>query len=219
VILLKYEENNERKENIAKIAVATAGIIAGGKLLKNSGSMKSISKAFGDVSHTMKKVANDVELAGRKGLTADGISDIFKKRILDDDSTWKMMRRNEVLDVDLKSRGAIKELMSLDELPRKLGDINNKRLDAEIREDVMNNLAYRFKDIKDRDKNFMKDLYTLTDKSLNRQETFFEVGKPGEYHAQLKEFIKAAKRTAVEGHEDETADVVGQALNKSDDIK
>ena len=216
---MRYEENNERKNNIAKMAVATAGIIAGGKLLKNSGSMKNISKAFGDVSHTMKKVAKDIDLAGREGLTADGISDIFKKRILDDDSTWKIRRRNEVSHIDLKSRGAIKDLMSLDNLPTKLHEIRTQRFDSEIREDIMNNLSNRFKEIKDRDKNFMKDLYNLTDESLRRQDSFFELGKPGEYHAQLKEFIKAAKGTSVEGHEEEIASVVTDALNNSQEIQ
>ena len=169
---MKYEENQERKDNVAKIAIATAGVIAGGKLLKNSGSMKSISKAFGDVSHTMKKVINDMESVGRKGLTADGISDIFKKRISNDDSTWKMARKSQVSHIDLKSKGAIKDLMSLDNLPERLQEIRIGRYESEIREDIMNNLSKKFKEIKDRDKNFMKDLYTLTDKSLNRQETF-----------------------------------------------
>lgn len=216
---MKYEENQERKDNVAKIAIATAGVIAGGKLLKNSGSMKSISKAFGDVSHTMKKVINDMESVGRKGLTADGISDIFKKRISNDDSTWKMARKSQVSHIDLKSKGAIKDLMSLDNLPERLQEIRIGRYESEIREDIMNNLSKKFKEIKDRDKNFMKDLYTLTDKSLNRQETFFELGKPGEYHAQYKEFIKAAKGTSVEGFEQEVADVVTQALNNSQEIR
>lgn len=216
---MKYEENEERKSNVAKIAFATAGVIAGGKLLKNSGSMKSISKAFGDASHTMKKVMNDIDTVGRKGLTADGISDILKKRILDDDSTWKVARKTESTYVDLKSRGAIKDLMDLDKLPERLSEIKRGRFDSEIREDIMNELNARFKDIKNRDKDFMKDLYVLTDKSLNKQDTFFELGKPGEYHAQYKEFIKAAKGTNAEGYEQEIADVVTQALNNSEAIR
>ena len=124
---MKYEENNERKNNLAKIAVATAGIVAGGKLLKDTGSMKTIAKAFGDASHTMKKVISDVDSVGRKGLTADGISDILKKRILDDDSTWKVARRNEVSHIDLKSKGSIKELNQLDKLPEMLQEIRTGR--------------------------------------------------------------------------------------------
>ena len=216
---MKYEENEERKSSIVKIAAATTAIVAGGKLLKDSGSMKTIAKAFGDASHTMKKIASDIDSVGRKGLTADGISDIFKKRILDDDSTWKVTRRNEVSHIDLKTRGAVKDLMSLDNLPKQLYEIREKRFDSEIREDIMNNLSKRFKDIKNRDKDFMKDLYNLTDKSLKRQDTFFELGKPGEYHAQYKEFIKAAKGTSVEGHEEEIANVVTEALNNSENIK
>lgn len=217
---MKYEQNRERKNALNKIALTTAGVIAGGALLKKTGIPSHAAKAFGDVSKTMSKVTKDINLAGRKGLTADGISDIFRKRISNDDSTWKLARKNNITEINLKDRGIFKDLKDLDNVPIKMDEIRNKRLDSEIREDIMNTLDQRFNKNKERNKDFMEDLYNLTDRALKRQDAFFEQGtEAGSLNSMLDEFKKFTKGNSIEGKEEEIADVIKDALQRSQEIR
>ena len=217
---MRYEQDDERKQRLNKIAAATVGIIAGGALLKREGGMKYISKAFGDISSTMKKVTKDVELTGRKGLTADKISELFKKHISNEDSTWKLARKNNIQTIDIKNTGLFKDLNQLEHIAKDFGQIRTQRIDNAVREEAMEALTERFKDIKERDRDFMKDLYNLTDRSLKRKDIFFEqTNDPGVYKAMIDEFKEAVKGTRLEGKEEEITDILTKTLNNVEQIE
>lgn len=217
---MRYEQSDERKSRINKLATATVGIIAGGALLKREGGMKYISKAFGDISSTMKKVSKDVELTGRKGMTADKISDLFKKHISNEDSTWKLARKNDIQKIDIRKSGLFKDLNQLDNIAKEFNNVKTQRIDNAVREEAMEALTERFKDIKERDRDFMKDLYNLTDRSLKRKDLFFEQSsEPGKYKAMMDEFKDAVKGTKLEGKEDDIADILTQTLDNVEEIE
>lgn len=212
-------QDNNRTNRLEKALFTAAGVTVGATLLHKGGGTKYISKALGDMSETMSKVSKDFKVAGRKNLTAEKLTDIFKKRIANDDSTWKIARR-EAPKLDIKNHGLFKELRGIDNLQETFNDIKNKNYDSQLRENIMNVFDKRFKDLKERDREFMKSLYNLTDESLKRQDMFFEKGnEPGTYKAMIKEFQKAVKGTKLEGHENEIADVLKDALENSGEIR
>lgn len=217
---MRYEENNERKERINKILLTTAGVVAGGAILKKHGDMKYLTKAFDDVSKTFKSVKKDIQIAGRKGLTAEGIEKIFKENISNEDSVWKIARKSEAVAIDINDKGLIRDLMKVKNLDKEFSNIDNARFDTAIREDVMENLSKKFEHIKDRDEDFMKQLYVLTDESLRRQDTFFEKDlMPNKFNANLDEFAEFTKGTKLEKHTEEIASVLEDALSRSEDIR
>ena len=213
---MKYDPNEERRQQLNKLAATTAGVIAGGVLLHKSGGTKLISKALGDVSHTMNKVKKDIDLVGRKGLTAEKIDSLYKKHISNADSTWKI-KRASAPEINTKS-AFFKDIFDLKERDM-FREIRTMREDAAVKKFAFDNLDDRFKNIKNRDDRFMKELYMMTDDALSRQSTYFEKGQPGEYIPLIDEFKNKLKGTKLEGHEDDNADVLKDALEKSDEIK
>lgn len=217
---MRYEENDERKSRINKILLTTAGVVAGGVLLKKKGNMEYLTKAFGDISHTMSKVARDINITERKDLTAEKIEDIFRRNISAEDSVWKVARRNTTTSINLNENGLVKDLLKMKNLEKEILNINNQKLDAEVREDIMNSFSKKFKDIKDRDKDFMKQLYVLTDESLRRQDSFFEKSlEPGKFIANREMINDFTKGTALEKHTDEIANVLEDALSNVEEIE
>ena len=96
---MRYERNDERKSRISTMLGVTAGIAAGAFMLKDSGNMKMLAKAFDDIGTTTSKIAKDVSLKTRKELDYDGISSIMKKHILNEDSTWKTARASNNITI------------------------------------------------------------------------------------------------------------------------
>lgn len=215
---MKYEKRKEESNKLENGLLAAAGVIVGGTLLHKAGGTKHISKAIGDISHTMKKVSNDISLVGRKGMTAEKTTELFKKHISNTDSTWKI-RRNEA-PVVKTSAGLFKDLDRLENLSQVFMNIDTKNKDMELNKYAFNKLSDKFKNIKNRDEAFMKELYTLTERSLSKQSRFFEKSEtPGEYNAIIKEFKKVTKGGRLEGKEEEIADVLKDALQNADKIK
>lgn len=215
---MKYEKRREDSNKLENTLLAAAGVVVGGALLHKAGGTKYLSKAIGDISHTMKKVSNDINLVGRKGMTAEKTSELFRKHISNSDSTWKL-RRNETPTIKINS-GLFGDLDKLKNLDPVFRNIDNKNKDMELNRYAFNKLSDRFKYIKNRDEAFMKELYNLTERSLNKKSRFFEQGtEPGEYVPILKEFQKATKGNLLEGKEEEIADVLKDALSNAEKIQ
>lgn len=216
---MKYEKRREESNKLENTLLAAAGVIVGGTLLHKSGGTKFISKAIGDISHTMKKISNDISLVGRKGLTAEKTSELFKKHISNSDSTWKLKRNDKTYTIKT-NKGLFGDLNKLSNLNSVFNSINSANEDMELNRYAFNKLANKFKNIKDRDQAFMKDLYTLTERALNKKNKFFEQSsEPGKYIPLIKEFKKYTKGNLLEGKEEEIADVLKEALNNADKIK
>ena len=216
---MKYEKpRQEESGKMEKVLLGAAAVATGGVLFHKAGGTKYLSKALGDISHTMSKVSDDIKLVGRKGLTAEKTSELFKKHISNTDSTWKI-KRSEVPTINT-NRGLFKDLKKLDNLDVFFKNKLDKDRDYELKRVAFNKLSERFKDIKDRDENFMKELYNLTDRALTKQNTFFELSStPGEYNAVIDEFKKITKGNRLEGKEEEIANVLKDALENADEIK
>ena len=215
---MKYEKRREDSNKLENTLLAAAGVVVGGTLFHRAGGTKYLSKAIGDISHTMKKVSNDINLVGRKGMTAEKTGEIFRKHISNSDSTWKL-RRQEAPTIKTNKGlfGDLDKLKNIDNVFSRI-DIENK--DMELNRYAINELSDRFKDIKNRDETFMKELYTLTERALNKQSRFFEKSdEPGKYVPIIKEFQKATKGNMLEGKEEEIADVLKEALENADTIK
>ena len=84
---MKYEKRQQDTNKAENKLLAAAGVVIGGTLLHKAGATKALSKAIGDISHTMKKVSNDISWVGRKGMTAAKSSELFRKNISNTDST------------------------------------------------------------------------------------------------------------------------------------
>lgn len=216
---MKYEKpRQEESGKLEKVVLGTAAAIAGGTLFHKAGGTKYLSKALGDVSHTMSKISSDMKLVGRKGLTADKTSELFKKHISNTDSTWKL-KRKEIPSIN-SNRGLFKDLRKLDNISEFATDFLKKDKDAELKRVAFNQLSERFKDIKDRDKDFMKELYNLTDRALTKRNTFFEQSEQlGQYNAIIDEFKKITKGNRLEGKEEEIAEVLQDALANAREIE
>lgn len=215
---MKYEKRREDSNKLENTLLAAAGVVVGGTLFHKAGGTKYLSKAIGDISHTMKKVSNDINLVGRKGMTAEKTSELFRKHISNSDSTWKL-KRKEVQSINM-NKGLFGDLDRLKNLDPVFRGIERSNKDMELNKYAFNKLSDRFKDIKNRDENFMKELYNLTERSLNKKSRFFEQGaQPGEYVPILKEFKKMTKGNLLEGKEEEIADVLKDALNNAEQIK
>lgn len=215
---MKYEKRREESNKLENTLLAAAGVVVGGTLFHKAGGTKYLSKAIGDISHTMKKVSNDINLVGRKGMTAEKTGEIFRKHISNSDSTWRL-RRNEAPTVKM-NKGLFGDLDRLRNIDNVFSHINTVNKDMELNRYAINELSERFKDIKDRDETFMKELYTLTERALSKQSRFFEKSdEPGEYVPILKEFKKITKGNLLEGKEEEIADVLKNALENADKIK
>ena len=216
---MKYEKpRQEESGKLEKAILGTAAIVTGGVLFHKAGGTKYLSKALGDVSHTMSKVADDIKLVGRKGMTAEKTSELFKKHISNIDSTWKL-KKAEVPSIS-GNRGLFKDLKKLDNITEIINDNLRTDRDFELKRVAFNKLSDRFKDIKDRDQNFMKELYNLTDRALTKQNTFFEQSNEmGKYNAVIDEFKKITKGNRLEGKEEEIATVLKDALENAEEIK
>lgn len=215
---MKYEKDDDRQNRLEKIALTTAGIVAGGALLHKAGATKYLSKAIGDVSHTMKKVSNDIKLTGRKGLTAEKTSELFKKHISNTDSTWKI-RRSQTPTIET-NKGLFKDLFDLDNIEKIFSDNLRQDRDAHLKRTAFNNLTEQLKDVKNRDKDFMQDLATLVDRTLSRQDIFFEQSQElGKYDVVMSELKKFTKGKRTEGFEGEIANVLTDALERSEEIR
>lgn len=215
---MKYEKRQQDTNKAENKLLAAAGVVIGGTLLHKAGATKALSKAIGDISHTMKKVSNDISLVGRKGMTAEKTSELFRKHISNTDSTWKI-KRNQTPSIKI-NKGLFGDLNKLNNLDPVFRNINTINEDMEINKYAFNKLADRFKNVKNRDEAFMKELYNLTERSLNKKSKFFEQSDvPGEYVPIMKEFKKATKGNLLEGKEDEIADVLKDALKNADKIK
>ena len=215
---MKYEKKREDSNKAENTLLAAAGVVVGGALFHKAGGTKYLSKAIGDISHTMKKVSNDINLVGRKGMTAEKTSELFRKHISNSDSTWKL-RRNETPTIKA-NKGLFGDLNKLANLDSVFTRIDTANKDMELNRYAFNQLSERFKNVKNRDEAFMKELYTLTERSLSKQSRFFEQSsEPGKYVPIMKEFKKMTQGNLLEGKEEEIADVLKDALENADKIK
>ena len=53
---MKYSENDERNSRLKRFGIAASTLAIGALTLKESGKMKNISKALGDVEKTVKGI-------------------------------------------------------------------------------------------------------------------------------------------------------------------
>lgn len=212
---MKRKQDNEKNNRLEKIAATAVGVVAGGALLHKTGDLKNLSKAFGDASHVMKKVANDIKVTGLKNMDAEKTSEVFHNRIKNSDSTWRI-KRSAAPEIDLKTT-FFKDLM--DSRNRDFsGEFKLKRQDAEIKKHAFNRLDDLFKNTKERDKDLLRELHVLTNEALNKKAQYFELSGPGEYTPILSEFQDRLKGTRLEGNEGKIASVLKEALDNSDTI-
>lgn len=219
---MKYEQNNERQDNLGKIASAAFVLGLGALALREGNGRQALSKALGDIGKTAKYITKDLSQLTRKEFDADNISKIAKTRILDEEGTWKGLRKStNELDIRLTSNKSIfsstleyNQLFGgLQDVPGNSDLVKQRLFDGHIKNETM----LEFQDLyKDKNKDFMNELNKLVDETLDRQESYFERGSEDSLNALTDEFKERIDNTILKGHEDNISNVITDKINNTD---
>ena len=206
---MKYSDNEERSSRLEKIGLAVAGITAGAFALKESGNLKYISKAIGDVSSTIGKVSEDLSSKAFKELDYTTLKGIAK----DSNAAWKASRANTDIEMDY-SRGLLSSVLQYNKLKGSETYLQKEMFDAAQKTDVMNSLTRTFENTEHSSGEFFSELTKLVDESLNNKSQFFEQSNDG-ISAINAEFESRLNGSILEPHKDSIVDVMQQAINDS----
>lgn len=211
---MKYEQNDERKSRVKKILGTTATIAAGALMLKETGGLKMISKAFDDIAVTTSRISRDVSKMSRKQLDYEGISGIVKRHILDEDSTYKVAKASKEIKL-AEDQGLIASVLRYKNLKNDNTYIKDEMFDAAIRSDIFNKTS---KAMKNESKEFFNEMKVLIDEALNKSSSFFD-NSPEGYKAVNDEFSKRLEGSVLKDKQDEIVNIMEEALNNSEEIR
>ena len=212
---MKYLDNDERDNRLKKFGAAAATFALGAFALKESGNLKYISKALGDVSKTAKSISKDFTNKAFKDIDYNSISSSLKKNIFNDDSTWKTAR-NTINDIELNfDRGLLPSLIQYDKLRKDSSNLEVKMVDAMQKNQIVSTVSEQ---LQNESSDFFSELTKLVDESLNKKSIYFESEKDG-INLIAEEFDKKINDTVLEEHKDIIYSAIKQAMNTRDELE
>ena len=217
---MKYADNDERSSRLKNIGLAVAGITAGAFALKDSGNMKYLSKAIGDLGTTISKVSDDLSTKAFKDLDYEAMSGIIKKNVLNDDSTWNMARRETGIELDY-SRGLLSSALHYNKIKTDGTYLADEMFDAVQKNHVMTSLTDNIQlneNARSKSGEFFSELTKMVDESLNKKSNYLQESAKGTTLIR-SEFEDRINGSILEDHKDDIMNVMESALNDSEVLR
>lgn len=210
---MKYDENEERKKRIKEIALGGAGIAIGTYALKQTGRFEGINKFFKDFRKTASNIAEDLGSKPFRDWDYSTLNKIAKKNFFDEDSVWKSTRRDTGIELDY-SRGLLSSLLEYKKLDSDQAYVKDELFNSYQKNEIFKSLD---KSIKDKNSEYMEELYKLVSKAVDKKSIFFEYDEDFETKAIRDRFDEVMKGTLLEKDKDTITDVIEEAINISQD--
>ena len=212
---MKYSENDERNSRLKRFGIAASTLAIGALTLKESGRMKNISKALGDVEKTVKGISKDLSTKAFKEYDYNTLSKVLDKNIFDENSTWNIARRttNEI-ELNFKN-GALPSLINLETFSRDGTYLENKMVDALQKNEVITNVSNQ---LKNESGDFFSELSKLVNETFNKKSLYFDSEAEG-FKLIADEFKERISGTILEKHEDVIANALEDAMNNRDKLE
>lgn len=218
----KNDNENKTSNRLKKIAIAATGIGVAAFSLKETGSLKYLSKAVNTFGETAYGIKKDFSKLAFKDIDEAHLKDIFKRRIFDHDSifnlasTFNLARAKKVItDID-QSEGLLASLKKLSELKNKFGDniLKNKISDNIHSNLIMDEIHKKYKN---ESEEFFQQARVFTNRVLNEKHQFFEE-EDNIYKSIKEEFDNVLKGGILEKHSSEFSNIIETALNSSEEF-
>lgn len=212
---MKYSDNEERSSRLEKFGKLALGGTFAALAIKESGGLKYISKALGDIGKTASKISNDLSEKAFRDIDYATISKTVKNNILDDDSTWKMARRttNEI-ELDY-SRGLFPSILQYEKIKKNGSYLKDEMFDSIQKNEIVTSLSKR---LENESGEFFSELTKLVDESLNRKSVFFESDNEG-IKLIREEFDNRINGSILENKKDDIYSVFQEAINNAEDLR
>lgn len=209
--IMRPDPNRDRDSRLKKILGVAAGVTAGAFLMKEHGGFKMMSKAIGDIGQTAAKVSDDLSKLSFKEMDAKNLGSIARKRLLNDDSTYKTLRsQTNRVNIGPTSLGnSLKKMM----------DIANNRtnLTKEMEDNILAGQMIKTiqSSFKKESREFFEQTQILTRDVLKKRNQFFEIDTDGSYRALKEEFQERLNSSVFKDKEDKIVNVMETALNEA----
>ena len=206
------EENKETKNRIRNIGLGIGALTATAYVLKNGDGLRNISKFLSDSSKTLSKIVDDISLSD--SLDANSIKRIARTHFLDEDSTWKTLRKSDDIELDY-SRGLLSGVLQYRRLEYSTTYLQNEMYNAEEKGFMIKDVSER---IKKQSSDFYKELTKLVDDSIENKQTFFTEVE-GRIKADKESFFEYMKGSILEDKKEEVFDAMETAINEAQKYK
>ena len=221
MISIYTEQNNERSEKVKKIAATALGVAGTAAAVRNGKMGRTINKFMGDVGASSKGLFSDLSVFSRKELTAENIGASLKKRILNEDSQYKNLRRSTKRTFEIDPRqGAVNNIIGLRNLQKSKLNIESRLDDEAILRESMHLLN---NGIENPSQEFTKQMQIMMEEALSNKGKFFktltnEVGEELTVPNQPA-FAKRLQGSLGEEHQDAITTALQDALDRADELK
>ena len=209
---MKTDRNDERRKRIKDIALTGAGLAFGAYALKESGSLKSISKVLGDFSKASSSTLKDLSEHSFRELDYSTLNKIAKKNFLEEDSVWNLARKDNGITLDY-GNGLLSSILELNKIKTGTTYVKDEMFNSYQKNYIVDELN---KSLKKENNEFIKQLRKLTDKVMDNQNQFFEYTDDFAIKTIDKQFSKEIEGTLLEEDKHKIVSVIEQAINDSE---
>lgn len=208
---MRPDPNQDRDSRLKKILGVAAGVTVGAFLMKEEGGFKMMSKALGDMGQTASKISDDLSKLSFKEMDANNLGSIARKRLLNNDSTYKTLRaqtnRIEIGPTNLGN--SLKKMMDIANSSTNLTkEMEDNILAGQMIKTIQNSF-------KKESREFFDQTQILTKDVLRNRNKFFEVNQDGSYKALTEEFQERLNNSIFKDKEDKIVNVMEVALNEA----
>lgn len=212
---MRYKENEERNSKLKTMLSIAAGITATAFMVKEGSGTKAISKALGDIVQSASGISDDLSKLSFREVDSANIQKIFKSRISDDNSTYKLAKQKTTIGEIDQSRGLFSSIRELESFKGESGILDKQIKDNLQAQHVLKTLREEYKD---QSRDFFEEAQKLTQEVLNKKQQFFE-SETGDISTAIRsEFEFITDGGIFDGQSDRIANVFEEALLTSKKI-
>lgn len=208
---MRPDPNQDRDSRLKKMLGVAAGVTVGAFLMKDKGGFKMMSKALGDIGQTASKVSDDLSKLSFKEMDAKNLGSIARKRILNDDSTYKTLRsQTNRVNVGPTSLGT--SLKKIIDISNGVTNITKEMEDNILAGQMIKTIQQSFKN---ESREFFDQAHILTKDVLSKRNQFFEINTDGTYKALKEEFEDRLNNYVFKDKKDVVINVMENAINEA----
>lgn len=208
---MRPDPNQDRDSRLRKILGVAAGVTAGAFLMKENGGFKMLSKALGDIGETAAKVSDDLSKLSFKEMDAKNLGSIARKRLLNDDSTYKSLR-SQTKRVNVGPTQLNNSLQKMMDIANSKTNLTKEMEDNILAGQMIKTIQNSFKK---ESREFFEQTQILTKDVLKKRNQFFEINNDGSYRALKEEFKERLNNSVFKDKEDKIVNVMETALNEA----